>query len=83
MIISKKKFENEVWKRVDEERQRSEYNIKIWQLEDEVNNLKMRISRLEDKLTVPAPTPYIVTPTRTGTDLVDHTAVTTAEVKNG
>ena len=83
MIISKKKFENEVWKRVDEERQRSEYNKKVWQLEGEINNLKIRISCLEDKLTVAAPAPYIVTPTWTGTDPVDHTVVTTAEVKNG
>ena len=69
---SKREFENMVNERIYEIDFRSKTEEKLYRLEEELNNLKHHINRLEDRLTAPAPTPYIVTPTWTGADLVDH-----------
>ena len=53
---------------------RSKTNEKLYRLEEEVNDLKHHINRLEDKLTVAQS--FIVNPTWTGTDPVDHTPTT-------
>ena len=88
MIISKKKFEEEVYKRMHEIDFQERTDDKLYRLEEETNNLRHiinrledRINSLEDRLTVPRPQPYIVTPSWTGTDPVDHT-VTTAQGVN-
>lgn len=73
---SKKEFENAVYERMSEIEFRSKTDEKLYRLEEEVNNLKHHINRLEDRLTITQPQPYIVTPTWTGTDPVDHTPTT-------
>lgn len=75
---SKRAFDNAVYERMDEIDFRTKTDERLYRLEEEVNTLKSRISRLEDRLTVPAPMPHIVNPTWTGADPVDHTVITRA-----
>lgn len=77
---SKKEFENAVYERMSEIDFRGKTEEKLYRLEEEVNSLRHvvnrledRINSLEDRLTVPQPQPYIVKPSWTGTDPVDHT----------
>ncbi len=70
---SKKEFENAVYERMNEIDFRGKTEEKLYRLEEQVRNLEHHINRLEDRLTVPQPQPYIVTPTWTGADPVDHT----------
>ena len=74
---SKKAFDEEVYKRISETEERERNYERMYRLEEEVNNLKHRISRLEDRFTTPQSQPYIVTPSWTGTDPVEHTPYTT------
>ena len=70
---SKKAFEEEVYKRMNEIDFRGKTEERLYRLEEQVRNLEHHIERLEDRLTVPQPQPYIVNPSWTGTDPVDHT----------
>lgn len=73
---SKKAFDEEVYKRMNEIDFQGRTNDKLYRLEEEVNNLKYRISRLEDRFTTPQQQPYIVNPSWTGANPVDHTPYT-------
>lgn len=64
---SKKEFENAVYERMSEIEFRSRTDERLYRLEEQVINLEHRIKCIEDRLTVPAPTPYIVNSTWTGT----------------
>lgn len=82
---SKKQIEEEVYKRIADMKFRDETEGKLYRLEEEVNNLRHvvnrledRINSLEDRLTVPQPQPFIIKPSWTGTDPIDHTPYTTA-----
>lgn len=75
---SKKEFENAVYERMSEIDFRGKTEEKLYRLEEQVRNLEHHINRIEDRLTVPQPQPYLVNPSWTGTDPGDHTVYTTA-----
>lgn len=75
---SKKEFENAVYDRLSEIDFRGKTEERLFRLEEQVRNLEHHINRLEDRMTVPQPQPYIVNPSLAGTDPVDHTVYTTA-----
>lgn len=76
MIISRKRFEEKVYERAADERRRDEFyrmQERIDELEIGVKNLRAQVRDLEHRLTIPQTQPYIVKPSWTGTDPVDHT----------
>jgi len=50
MIISKRRFEEEVRKRMDEENFRRELADDVWKLKDQVRNLEFKVNMIEDSL---------------------------------
>ena len=75
---SKKAFEEKVYERMNEIDFRTKTDERLYKMEESLNELRRRINMIEDRLTVPQPQPYIVNPSWTGTDPVDHTPYTGA-----
>ena len=55
IFISKKAFENEVEKRMEEIHFKTRTDEKIWKMEEDIRNLKFRVECLEDHDRVPVP----------------------------
>ena len=53
IFISKKAFENEVEKRMEEIHFKNRTDEKIWKMEEDIRNLRFRVDCLEERNRVP------------------------------